>query len=284
MIGNLNKLTQSFQSMTKSLDVIYVLDGKKPCSRIIVSEEKIPETRNILENLGLKISISDFKIKKESDYLRGYSDKGFILDKNSSEKGNFFVYISKSHEFAEKAKILEEKNDHISLGKILGYPDCCVKFFSDNFPEESKKKNDYVFPALKNSSVRKFPFENNIAIRHMDISLLSHFPCSFNCEKSAEIGKRNLNVIQKISPQVSEIFEKMLKCPVIYTEDEGIFILQNAKLSENKIGYGTFIASSQGRLHNHLANNHEILIRKNNGFSVGNISISGDSFAMMVFG
>ncbi len=279
----LDTLTQNLHSMTKSLDIIYALEGLKKVSRIIVPEENIEQIKIFLGNLGLKVSISNFKVKKESDFLRGYSDKGFILDKNSREKGNFFVYASRDSESVEKAKIFEDKNDHASLGKILGYPDCCVKFFSENFLIESKRKNDYILPALKNSSGWKFPFVNNAAIRHMDISLLSNFPCSFGCEESREIGRKNFQMIEKISPDISKIFSEMLKCPVIYTENEGISILRGAEIFENKIKYKSFIGSARSNLYNLIANNHEIYVYEKNSFSVGNVTIKGDFFGVMVF-
>lgn len=269
--------------MTKSLEIIYVAEGLKEVSRIIVNDEQAEKITQTLNSLNLKVSISDFKIKKEIDDSRQYSDKGFRIAKNSPEKGQVFLYVSRKQENAEKAKFYEYDNDHYNFGNILGYPECCVNFFIKNFPIESKKKNDYVLTSLRNSEGYVFPFYNNTAIRHLDITLLSHFPCSFNCKASLETAKRNLKLIRTLAQELNQIFEGFLKSAVIYTAYDGIFVLRDFNLKGNEIYYNGIIGSANSNLYNLLKAQEKILIKGKNDFLAGEINIKGDDFGILIF-
>src|SRR3989344_8780519 len=188
------KFQSIFHSITKSLEVLYVIDDAKPCARIIVSEDELDKVLEFLKNSKINYSVSDFKVIKQNTQSEFYSDKSIKIPKDDSSKGYFFVYLSKDKAKAEKAKIAEAKNNHLELGLILGYPKCCCEFFAENFDE---KNTDLTLKSLKNSNGFEFSFYNNIAARHFDVSLLSHFPHSFDCKPSIEIAKKNLEILKK---------------------------------------------------------------------------------------
>ncbi len=259
----LNELIKNFKTLTKSLEILYVIEDIKPVSRILIKEKEISQTNNFLKKYNLKTTLSDFKITNNIDANRTYSDKGMRINKNSIIPGKFFMYISKSIELAEQAKQQEEKNNHLELGRLLGYPKCCREFFEKNFPIESIKNNDYTLTTLKNSIGFKFPFYTNIAIRHLDLTLLSHFPCSFNCEESIKIAKSNLNTIKKHSDN-HNIITSMLKEAVIYTS-KGVFLLKNTRLGDNKLFYEKTIGPENNGIYHSLKSSADLeIINKNN--------------------
>ena len=232
---------------------------------------------NFLKKHKLKTTLSDFKISDDIDTSRIYSDKGIRISKNSKIQGKFFMYISKSKELAEKAKQLEAKNKHSELGILLGYPKCCSEFFENNFPIESKKKNDYTLATLRNSNGFSFPFYTNIAIRHMDLTLLSHFPCSFNCEHSIRIAKNNLNIIKKYSKKYFNIMDDMLKGAVIYTEDKGVFLLKDIKMNNN-LFYKEVISSTNNDIYNILKDSPNLKIINKNNIKINNKELNDIGF------
>lgn len=274
-------LQQKLGSMTKALEILYILEGVKPAARIMVDEEKVSEIRKLLEEHKLNIAVSDFKIKKEIDSSRNFSDKGVKLSRDSKEKGQFFLYISKDKEKTLLAKKLEGENRHKELGIALGYPECCSEFFEKNFPIESKKQNDYTLATLRNSSGYKFPLYNNIAIRHLDLTLLSHFPCSFNCAKSIVMAKKHLICVEKHSRELSLIFQGMLKGAVIYTENSGVFLLRKFKLDNNKVSYGGIMATANNEFYSKLKKNDEIDVIGKNHIKIDNEEFKDIGF--MVF-
>src|SRR3989338_11253467 len=217
------QLQQVFHSIIKSLEVLYVIEDEKPCARILVFEDELKKVTDFLDENNLNYSVSDFKVLKQAMQSDFYSDKSIRIAKEDQRKGHFLFYVSKSKITAGKAKLAEKENDHFLLGLILGYPQCCCDFFEKKFDE---KNTDLTLRTLQNSDGIEFSLYTNIAARHFDVSLLSHFPHSFECSQSVEISKNNLKVLDKNSPQLASLFTGILKSTVIYTTEEGIFLLR----------------------------------------------------------
>ena len=274
------KLQQIFHSIIKSLEVLYVLEDSKPCARVLVFEDDINKVKVFLENKGLDYSISDFKALKQPLQSDFYSDKSVKISKDDSRKGHLFVYLSRNKDLAEKAKIAEEKNNHFGLGLILGYPKCCCDFFEKNFNESN---TDLTLKTLKYSSGLEFPFYSNIAARHFDVSLLSHFPHSFECEPSVEMAKSNLKAIEKHSKQLAVMFSGILQCAVVYTLEEGIFLLRNYEKNNNEIIYSNVLGTAKSKLYFLLNSNNKLKIIDKNNFFVNDVNIKGEKFGVMVF-
>ncbi|MBI2647252.1 hypothetical protein HYW99_02140, partial [Candidatus Woesearchaeota archaeon] len=118
----ISQLQQIFHSITKSLEVLYVIEDVKPCARILVFEDELEKIKNFLYKQKIFTVVSNFKVLKQNLQSEFYSDKSIKIPKNTLEKGHFLIYLSKSEKIAEKAKIAEEENEHIDLGLLLGYP------------------------------------------------------------------------------------------------------------------------------------------------------------------
>ena len=273
-------LQQIFRSITKSLEVLYVIDGNKPCARILVFEDEIDKAIDFLNQNNISTAISNFKVIKRNTQSEFYSDKSVKIPKNSAQKGYFFVYLSKNKETAEKAKIAEGKNNHLEFGLILGYPKCCCEFFENHF---DGKNTDLTLKALENSKGYEFPFYNNIATRHFDVSLLSHFPHSFDCKPSIEIAKNNLKIIQTHSKTLSAMFSGILQGIVVYTIGEGIFLLRKYEKINNEIIYGDVLSTAKSKLYFLLSSNSKLKIINKNNFFVDDINIKGEKFGIMMF-
>lgn len=275
----IQKLQQTFHSVIKSLEVLYVIEGNKPCARILVFEDYLEKIIGFLRENQLFFVLSDFKVLKQNQ-SEFYSDKSIRIQKNAPEKGHFFVYVSKTKNFAEKAKFLEEGNNHTELGLILGYPKCCCDFFEKIFDEEN---TDLTLKILDNSQGYEFPFYNNVAARHFDIALLSHFPHSFSCGPSIEIAKTNLRIIKKFSGKTAEFFSDILQSIVIYTMSEGIFLLRKHEKINSEIIYRDVLTTTKGKLYYLLSSNKKIEIIDKNNFDVGDVNIKGNDYGILVF-
>ncbi|MBW2984652.1 DUF483 domain-containing protein [Candidatus Woesearchaeota archaeon] len=278
----LDEFLTFFKSFTKSMDIIYVIEGLKPVSRIILSEDYFKSSERVLEDYSVSIVPSDFKIKQEIDENR-FSNKGVRIPANSKEKGRYFVYLSKKEELAEKAKQLEAEAKHAELGKLLGYPKCCCEFFEKNFPAESKKQNDYVLAALRGSEGFRFPFYTNVAIRSMDLNLLSHFPCNFNCEESIRTAKKHLELLKNLSPELGEITAGMLKGVVIYTDKKGIFLLRDYKIKGNEIEYGGVMSSVNNEIYDSLKRSKKMRIIDKNHIKTDKSELKGPDIGILIF-
>ncbi len=276
----IQELQQTFHSIIKSLEVLYVIEGAKPCARILVFEDEMGRVTDFLNKNKLAAAVSGFKVLKQNVQSEFYSDKSIKIQKDAAEKGHFFVYISKDKKIADKAKIAEESDNHKELGLLLGYPICCCEFFEKEFNE---KNTDLTLKALKNSDSYEFPFYSNIAARHFDVALLSHFPHSFQCNPSIEIAKKNLEIIKKYSKQLTALFVGILQGVVIYTMEEGIFLLRNYEKTGDNIIYGDVLTTTKSKLYYLLSSNKQLKVIDKNSFVVSDVEIKGDGYGFMVF-
>jgi len=276
----IQELQKVFHSIIKSLEILYVMEDTKPCARILVFEDEQKKVKSFLDEKSLHYSISDFKVLKQAIQSDFYSDKSIKVSKGDGRKGNFIFYISKGKINGEKAKMAESENDHLSLGIALGYPQCCCDFFEKNFDENN---TDLTLKSLQNSDGIEFPFYNNIAARHFDVSLLGHFPHNFKCLPSIEIAKKNLQVIEKYSKQLAVMFSSVLEGAVIYTMEDGIFLLRKYEKTKDGILYWDVISTAKSKLYYLVSSNDKLRIIDKNNFFVNDVNIAGNNCGIMLF-
>ncbi|MFC1768339.1 hypothetical protein ACFLZX_01120 [Nanoarchaeota archaeon] len=262
-------LLEVFKSNIKALEILALLNDIKPAGRILVKENEIRGVVDFLEKKGLICLKSNFKMLKTDS--GPYSDKGEKVKSDDSRKGYFILYLGREKEIVEKLKSLEGENKHYELGLTLGYPECCCKFFSDKFNEN---ETDLTYRTLRNSEGKVFDFHINNAMRHFDIALIFHFPCSYQCEKSIEIAKQNLKLLQGNGGELFRVFSGMLKGGIIYTSSN-VILLRNAKILEKKLYYEGLMALKNNAMYQQLKNSKYILV-KESGFRVKNIDYSSN--------
>ncbi|MBI2576523.1 hypothetical protein HYV84_04880 [Candidatus Woesearchaeota archaeon] len=273
-----------FGSKIKALEIAAVIHGNKPAARIMINQAELGETQKWCGENSLASIASDFKVRKQDTgrpCQSPYSDKGAKIPKESLEDGYFFLYLAKEQEKAEEAKLLEQDGKHKELGIALGYPECCSAFFEKNFPEQSKHRNDFTLLSLGNSSGFQFPWQMNITARHFDISLLSHFPCSFRCSHSLEIAKQNFSMLSEHGSSLAAQFESEMKTAAIYTDTQGVVLLKSPILEGSRLSYDGINATQDNQLSNLLRNAEFLTIE-----AKGRIVINGLKFTnigLMVF-
>lgn len=259
-----------FESNIKALEILCVINGVKPAARILVKEGKIGVVGDFLGKNGLHYCTSDFKLLKTDEGQ--YSDSGLRVSLNDKREGYYVMYIAKDSGKTDVIKRLEEGNDHYNLGIALGYPECCCRFFCDNF---SKGNEDLTLGMLKNSGGFSFDFRNNIAMRHFDVSLLFHFPCSFECKESVKTAQGNLDALKADNSEYYRIFEGMLKGAVIYS-NSNVILLRRASLKGNRIYYNGLMGLKQTAIYNQLKKEDFVLVNSQTSFRARNIDFSSN--------
>lgn len=280
MIGNLLKI---FNNYTRSLEILYLLNDIKKLVRLDANEIELEKIKEFCNKENLHLGISDFKVAKLPD--RGKGNYANIVKKIPIDypyPGLYHIYISKDSNKTDFLKLLENKNDDGAIGKLLGYPKCCVEFFMENREKQQRLQNDYIMPALNNSEGFKFPFYTNYAMRYFDVTLLSHFPHNFNCEYSIKIAKNNLQCIKKYSDDLGNKFETMLKGPVLYTENKGIFMFKDYKLNNNILEFKEIKSTINNELLKILNENKEFSIIDKNKIGLKDKVIDDIGFMLFI--
>jgi len=276
MIG---KLLEIFSNYTRSLEILYLLEDIKKAVRLDANEVELKNIKEFCEINDLCLEISDFKIIKITDEGKGkFSNKSKVVSLNYPGQGVYHLYISKDKNIAKMLKLMEKKNDDNAIGEILGYPKCCIDFFANNKEAQLKLQNDYILPALKNSRNFEFSFYLNYAIRYFDVTLLSHFPHSFDCKHSIKIAKRNLECIKKHSDGVAKKFENTLKSAVLYTENQGVFMLKDCNLNNDILEFKDVLSTVKNDLFNMLDKNKAIKIINKNKIEIAGKTLEDIGF------
>ena len=167
-----------FGSRAKMQEILLLLFGAKRVVRQAYNKKEFYEVKYFCKQYNIHFEKADFHVSSGKEFTR------------TASSGLFFVYFSKKKDLALQAKQAEANLDHETLGLLLDYPPCCISHFSMNFP--GLKVVDPKDPLL------------NMHRREEDWVLLSHFPCSSNCKKSLELGKKYISELDRFDPQYAD--------------------------------------------------------------------------------
>ena len=194
---NLNDLATIFGSQTKAQEIFFLLHDVKDVVRQGFYDEELLLVEQFCREQHLFLVKSKFKVLLADD--SDYSNKGLRIPLEDSRKGMFFVYLSKNEEKALLASYYELVNNDTELGKLLGYPNCCIKFFCQHFGKDN--------PNLELLPTNLY---TNLSQRHQDAVLLSHFPCRSDCPASITLAQQYLMVLQEAEPGRADELLKLL--------------------------------------------------------------------------
>ncbi len=239
-----------FKHLTKSLDILFVLEDKKPVARITVGNDDYDGVKAFCDHYGLVMKKSHEKVLKNIKLDDSTYSDAVMVDALIPSTGDFFVYISKHESLAERAKVADFLNDHEQLGSLLGYPTCCVNHYKKIKAKEYAYRNDFITPALDNSSFKVSLI--NILPRHVDVSLISHYPCSFDCVPSINIAEQHLDVVRNYSPELADHILGILKSPVLFTQKNGVHVLLNNWNEGSNVKFQGVLSSVQNTMHDSL--------------------------------
>ena len=172
-----------FESQTKAQEILFLLNGVKGVVRQGFYDSELVLVKKYCKEMGLFLVRSKFKVLLDDDNV--YTNKGIRISEADERRGMYFIYISRSEEKALMASYYELVGDDFNLGLVLGYPKCCVEFFYKNF---SLGKTDLELEATNEWT--------NLSKRGEDCVLLSHFPCSSDCNLSVSLGKKYFEVLE----------------------------------------------------------------------------------------
>lgn len=175
-------LSLVFGSKTKAQEIVLLLQNAKEVVRQGFFESELHRVEQFCQKHNLYLVKSNFKVLFADEGI--YSNKGLRIPETDPRPGMYFVYISKDEQKAWLAGYYELVQNHKDLGSVLGYPKCCVDFFSKNFSSQNTN--------LEMSS--KNPY-TDLSKREQDVVIISHFPCSSECQESIKLGEKYLQAI-----------------------------------------------------------------------------------------
>jgi hypothetical protein len=190
--SQLSYLVTILNSKMKAQEFLLLIMQKKPAIRQGFYDAEFEIVRELCDALSIRYAKSKFAVRLTENH---FSNKGLRLSAESEEDVEikrkskhknelYFYYFSFDKDVVELLSQAEDKNLHVVVGQLLGYPPCCIDFFQKEFSDE---KTD-----LQHRATR---WETNLTKRKFDWCVLSHFPCHTECQSSIELAYQYYDTI-----------------------------------------------------------------------------------------
>lgn len=139
--------------------------------------------------------------------------QGFAHFHHSVKPGEpFFWYgvLTKNLKDAERFKEADLKGDHKTIGKMLGYPECCIDYFIKTFPINY----DPVWVDLE-GEITGYS-EANQMLRYFGSRITSHLSCSPNCKATKEIGEVWFKIMKEFDENLANELYDLLNGEIVW--------------------------------------------------------------------
>lgn len=202
-------------------------EGVRDSVLIFARKDEIPELKEWAKKVGGSVVVLH-----PASMGNSYSSYGA----NNGSVNGFRVAITREHLVGDWYDAWNGGTDNKKVGELLGYPECCQNFFEKYWVEEQWR--DLTYPAYVNSGHdAQGPVESNILGRWAGIRWVSHMPCSFKCEHSVEIGKKNREIAKTFGYTESvDIIDEVLSWSTKWSALHGILEI---KTPVYKVSAGT---------------------------------------------
>src|SRR5262245_50649918 len=141
---------------------------------------------------------------------------------NLYERGKPFTY--RAYFGTNPSKFLTHWKDgnNFEIGRALGFPECCIKFFDLHWRVEGWRDLNLFMghPEEKNLMY------NNIFLKQLGVRPVFHLPCSINCKESCHVGMKIFDLWKAIGFEREEVWAReLLSMPMRWSSLHGIAIL-----------------------------------------------------------
>lgn len=191
----------------------FFLLKKKIKKGILYTHFPLRNNETYYEFITNVLILLDLKTINSSFIGVGEPNKGdlvFTLEKPS--KPNKTSKIKTVKDFT----LLPEKEQDARIGKMLGYPPCCIREYVKIKKPKGAKRNSYVQAKRYLSLCKKLgvkdPFNIKIDSKgNVSGDTLSHIPCSPLCKKSKKLAEERYKCIEKNKREIVRIYDKAVE-------------------------------------------------------------------------
>ena len=137
---------------------------------------------------------------------------------------DFYIYaaVGRNREATRRFETAYQANDHVEIGRLLGFPECCGRFFSWVWPEgfidpiwQMAAGNVFGDPAHEGPERMveikdPHPFSNPL-LRYLGLRVSFHIPHSFRCQETID---RTAGLLELVDPESKTVLEALLSMPM----------------------------------------------------------------------
>ena len=125
------------------------------------------------------------------------------------------LYIGHEREAVDRAVHLQSELDPsraiVELGKLMGYPECCVQAFAAQTDRSNNTANRY-HTLARTRSRGPLPW----ALNNLAVTVCPFFPCSYTCNHAIDFAERLLGEVKRTEPHHYRDFADRLSGKYVY--------------------------------------------------------------------
>jgi hypothetical protein len=216
-------------------DIQLLLLGVRPLVLIHGPEAYVSAISAYARARGLQVIFSPFEFVPDTDEsLGGYSNRCSELRPARPGSGSWrSLLVSPSSITLSLGWLALCQGWDELLGRLLGYPLCCVRSFITRWPTACSDFDGDVALLLlaEEPSDRSFPWESNVFGRYFGATLLPHFPCHFDCAASLAQARRTELALTMTQPSLLATIKNVSQSVVIFAGQEGLALIPEGRLS-----------------------------------------------------
>jgi hypothetical protein len=225
--------------------------GIKPLMDDWIEKNKLNAFQEICKQYGIHVKTEAQLLQYDKSGLREdiigkdllTSTSAFGLPLEAPVNGSVHIFMSKKPELLQHGMwypmIIKNRIfwpplvDIWRYGYLLGYPDCCIKFFRkyNNWAQYS-----FLYEIYKNTPAGKAHYFCNPLGKDMTYSYIYHMPCSYNCTATIALVTELRSEIARHEPDFVKLIDRHLKLPWLVFYERKFYAFEG-KLSGSKLKY-----------------------------------------------
>jgi len=142
---------------------------------------------------------------------------------------NWYCVVGISAAACEQFAAASDAGDHAAIGRLLGYPECCLQFFKDVWIGQR-----IIDPIFEQAAAYRLEHDGQRAVlddtarpelgvhlRYIGVRLVPHLPCSYSCGPSLDMARQWLGM----TGAAGEVITELLGLPYRWSCYKGIAIV-----------------------------------------------------------
>lgn len=215
------------RDLVHHLEVETVRTGLRRCGLRRIQANSLPKVTEGLAKRGLH-----FTVISPVMLTKGFEHREVLLNEKDGNAG-ILGAICRDTELGEWVVQLHQLRNDKEIGALLGYPSCCIEFFSEMW--NKRGITDPIWFQAANSLNSASPGATtgacsltvcgdprcNVALRYFGIRSVPHLPHSYFCQGTAVLADQWLALASEINPEACRDLKTMLCLPYTWVADHG---------------------------------------------------------------
>ena len=210
-------------NMLLELEWRAITEGVRRCALRSVHPEEVSSLATTLLPFNIEIEPLQ-KIAISSNYSTS------LQAPNEDEPFTYWAILGRKAD-TETFKHAYWEHDQDTIGRLLGYPECCIRFFKEVWVNQGcvdttwQMAHESLNSSFITSHEIEIPqvFSGNILLRWLGVRAVFHLPCSFNCEVTQQLADNLADIARNAGfSQQTAWLSEMLRWPVEWSALHGI--------------------------------------------------------------